>query len=643
MARQPYPREGEGMQIESSLELKMQIVFLAIVSTVLACVGFVIIPLLYTQRDPVISVVFAVLLAITSIFLGGSLVYAYYKVRVATEARQHAESMVDRALDDDKEGILAQQKRFYESWLAKERDHLVSQLDGEKRAYIETLKKEFERRLDDEERNYIEEIRGEFNKQLEKEKQAYGEQIKRDFERQKQESSRTSIEQVRLEMERQFEREKEEYAKRLREEYERQKKEDNRIIVEELRLELEKQLDRDKKDYFEQVRKEYERQKDEEKRVYFEQVKSDFERRLEKERTTYAERIRQETDRLKIESERQLAEARKAVERKFDDDRKALEKKKDDEKKIFFEDMRVDFERKLERERRGIHDQLRREFEKQLDDERKGYIERIRDEFERQLEKDKQAHVQAVKADMGRQYETEHMNHVQKLRQEFEDRLQQEKRAYSDDMKRDFEDWKRAYEQDMKRQMDIATTAREIERPQARRDAPRHEPEVEVKPEPPTAGPSRAYATPRPRQEPLEITVGGETIKARDRGSYNFSDMSTDEKFTSAIELLSSRRDQTLVVVLRNTQTRKQVGLRLKGASEICLESKVEDVSIKGRLQLREYCAQNKLRMDKTDEQISIFLGVERDDATRNLREVMPIAFGESRNDMKIDVKLEKI
>ena len=83
--------------LSSSTELNLQIVLLAIATTFLACVSFIVDLFIIKNKDPVISFILTLILGILCIFLGGSIVFGYYKTRVGAQARKHAEAMIEKA------------------------------------------------------------------------------------------------------------------------------------------------------------------------------------------------------------------------------------------------------------------------------------------------------------------------------------------------------------------------------------------------------------------------------------------------------------------------------------------------------------------------------------------------------------------
>jgi hypothetical protein len=456
------PEDDERPELQSTIEWKVQIVLLAAIVTIFGSVGFVLLPLLFTEKDPVISLAFAGLLALTSMMLGGSLVYGWVKVKVGAEARRYAEEMLENALSGGGEGALEDQRRYYEDLLVKEREKFIDDLEHEKQAYAERLREELQAKYDGQENAYVEELKAEFERRVEKEKQDYVEKVNRDFGR----------------------------------------------------------------------------QLEEEKRAYGDALKAELERRLDGEKKAYAEKISCEVG-------------------------------------------------------------------GRVEEERKAVAERLAVEYERKVEEEKRRYGQDLKA-------------------EFDKRIEAERKAYMDIVRKDFEEWKKEFSEDFRREM-----MRDV-KPQP---APRPEP---PKPEP------RPAPEPFPFEEALSYSKPQDS-QGKEVKESDFLSMDTEQKLTAAVELLQGGKAAGTMVVFYNTKTRRHMGLRGKGHREVVFDTNVEEVSIKSRLKLREYCAQNRLPMDKTDDYIRILLGNDAGDVYRNLKEIFPIAYAATLENLTFEVKLEPV
>jgi len=281
--------EGELPRIHGSLELKIQIVLLAAVTAILGSIGFILLPLLYTERDPVASIIFACLLVVSSVFLGGSLVFAYYKVRVGAEARTYAEEMLEHALRDGMDAALAEQKSRYSELLVRERGELVERLEGEKRQYTEELKAEFDRRLDEEEKAFIESHRREYDAKLGQERQNYIAELKAEFDRKLDTEKRSILSEAGGEFDRKLGLERDTAMEEARREMEKTLQEDKRRYMETLREEYDKRFEGERQQYEERARKELERQMWQERKAYSEQTSREINQKMEGERRSYME------------------------------------------------------------------------------------------------------------------------------------------------------------------------------------------------------------------------------------------------------------------------------------------------------------------------------------------------------------------
>ncbi len=281
--------EGELPRIHGSLELKIQIVLLAAVTAILGSIGFILLPLLYTERDPVASIIFACLLVVSSVFLGGSLVFAYYKMRVGAEARTYAEEMLEHALRDGMDAALAEQKNRYSELLARERGELVERLEREKKQYTDGLKAEFDRRLDEEEKEFIESHRREYEAKLGQERQRYMEELRVEFDRKLDAERRSILSEAGGEFDRRLGAERDTAMEEARREMEKALQEDKRRYMDALREEYDRRLEEERRQYEERAGKELERQMWDERRAYSEQASRDLNEKLEGERRSYME------------------------------------------------------------------------------------------------------------------------------------------------------------------------------------------------------------------------------------------------------------------------------------------------------------------------------------------------------------------
>ena len=247
-----------GESVHHSFEWKAQIILLAVVVVVLGSVGFILFPFLLKYNDPGMSLIFAFLIGVVAMFLGGSIVYAYHKVRVGADARKYAEDMVEEALEGRGNGILAQERMRYEDILKEEREKLIGEFEREKQDFADRLRRDFEKRLDDDENTYIEDLKTEFDKQLEKERQTYMEQVRADFERQFAAEKAGVEERIRADLGRRVEEEKKAYAGQVVGDLESRLESEKREYAERLKVDFEGRLEEEKKSYMDIVRKDFE-------------------------------------------------------------------------------------------------------------------------------------------------------------------------------------------------------------------------------------------------------------------------------------------------------------------------------------------------------------------------------------------------
>jgi hypothetical protein len=500
----------EGLRVHGSWELKVQIVLLAVVAAVLGSVGFIIFPLIFNEKDPVMSLVFAFLLAIVCMFLGGSVVWGYYKVRVGAEAREYAQDMAEKAMQESMEFALSEEKRRYGELLEREKEALAERLEAEKKVYMGQLRQEFERRLDEEERNFADAHRDEYDRKLGQDQQEY---------------------------------------------------------VDKLRAEFEAKLEAERQRRFDAAQGEFEKERAKESDALVERARREFEERLKKERKEYDERAR------------------------------------------------ADYEVRIQKEKEELAERLRQDIQIRAEREKQEYIERVNAEFQRRLEGEKKAHEEAVRSEFERQAHDERDAYVEKVRADYDGRLEAERKSYMDSLRDDFEGWKREFAESFRKEMRRETQTKA---------------EAEAKP---------AAAT--PQKAPVEDIFGPQPKAEAESKPVDFSGMSAEEMLGSSVDLLQSGT-YGAKVTFTNAKTRKKFTLLRKANREIILEAPVENISIRARLLLRDFCAQNKLNMEKTDDFVKISFPQDREEAVRNLREAVQISFAEPLKTLELEVRADR-
>src|SRR3989338_10306866 len=103
-------------------KLKIQIIAIFAIAIVLLLICFIIVSVILDSKNITISLIFAVLLIIISLVLGGLLVFAYLKMNVYAESSWYAKSMAQELLERDKVRIISEQKKYYEERLQEQRN-----------------------------------------------------------------------------------------------------------------------------------------------------------------------------------------------------------------------------------------------------------------------------------------------------------------------------------------------------------------------------------------------------------------------------------------------------------------------------------------------------------------------------------------
>ncbi|MFH0862588.1 MAG: hypothetical protein V1875_06100 [Candidatus Altiarchaeota archaeon] len=509
------PDDDPGSLIHGSRELQIQIVLSGVVVLVFALV-VVILPLLFTPPDPIIALIFSLLLAAGGAFLGGSLIFGYFKVRVGAEARRYAQEMFEKAFED------GHARKSMEELFLDEKERLVAELEEQKRQYFDELQGEFNKRLDEEENALMNDVRREFEKQMEAEKQLYLTKVDED---------------------------------------------------------IRGQVTEEHKAYQDSVKSEYTKRLEDEKKAYQKAIREEFEKRLQEEKKANEARIAEHDAELQ------------AQKRKFSEQVADLEgkRRKDVEEN---EAKQAVFDEHIQSEKKIFSDQLA-ETEKHYQAEKKALEEALRVEFER-------------KADV-------------------------EKQAYTDIIRKDFEYWKKEFTDAFRKEI--------------MRDVPPEKPPEPPKPEPsPPWVKTEEPAAPKAKEDLSDIfpkeKIAAEPASAEEEvhRSFDFKSMGPREQVGSAVELLLSAGGKGVSLTFRNSKTRRQVELKARG-KDILFEAAVDEISIKSRLMLREFAAQNKLPMEKNDDYIRISFGSDERAVKDRLKEALETAFATPIENLAFDVK----
>jgi hypothetical protein len=366
------------------------------------------------------------------------------------------------------------------------------------------------------------------------------------------------------------------------------------VFVEEKERLIDK-LEKEKEEYFNGLQAEFNKRLDEEENALMEDVRREFEKQMEKEKEAYLSKV-------------------------DEDLRSQLTK----EQVQYQDSMRGEFSKRMDDEKKAYQEAIRAEFEKRLGEEKADY-ERRQMEFDSQLKKEKD-NFNAQAARMEEKYQKEKKDVEEKLKSDFELRLDAEKNAYTDIVRKDFESWKKEFTDAFRKEI-----MRDVPPPKPPEATAPPWVEKERPPAPKQKEDLSDIFTPASKEAP----VAREEPKAQ--RSYDFKSMDSGGQVDAAVDYIGGLGGQG-TLTFRNTKTRRQVTLKGRG-KDMILESAVEEISIKSRLMLREFAAQNRLPMDKNDDYVRVNLGQEAGSVKRNLREALETAFATQIENLTFEVK----